>query len=141
LRQINETYIQTGLVRFGYVHFAILGEESIWAAEASECAAEQDQFWAFHDLLFNLLSQNKRGFSRDELISLAGQSGLDQDAFSTCLNAGKYKSVISQQTQLTQSIGVHSTPTFIVNNQPLVGAQGFDAFQQVIEAELDKVGR
>lgn len=141
MRQINETYIQKGLVRFGYVHFAILGEESIWAAQGSECAAEQDEFWAYHNLLFNLLSQNQRGFNQEELSDLAGQLGLDQQAFSTCLTSGEYESVVNQQTQLTQSIGVRSTPTFLVNNQPLVGAQGFEAFQQVIEAELEKVGR
>lgn len=128
-------------MRFGYVHFAILGEASIWAAEASECADEQGQFWAYHDLLFGLLSQNQRGFDKDALTSLTGQLGLDQEAFSACLNSGKYTSVVSEQTQLSQSIGVRSTPTFLINNQPLVGAQAFEAFEQVIEAELEKAGR
>jgi predicted DsbA family dithiol-disulfide isomerase len=76
-----------------------------------------------------------------ELASLAGQIGLDQEAFSTCQNSGKFTNLVREQSQLSQSIGVRSTPTFLINNQPLVGAQAFEAFQQVIEAELDKVGR
>ena len=42
----------TGEVRFVYRHFAFLGEESVWAAEASECAAEQGKFWEYHDILY-----------------------------------------------------------------------------------------
>jgi protein-disulfide isomerase len=31
---------------------AFLGDESVWAAAASECANEQNQFWTYHDVLF-----------------------------------------------------------------------------------------
>src|SRR3989337_1514537 len=54
--QIDEQYINDGKVRMGYWHVAFLGEESQWAAEAAECAADQDAFWEYHDKLFN--SQN-----------------------------------------------------------------------------------
>ncbi|RPI26613.1 MAG: hypothetical protein EHM70_18765, partial [Chloroflexota bacterium] len=37
-RQIEAEYIDAGQVRFGYLHMVILGDESQWAAEASECA-------------------------------------------------------------------------------------------------------
>ena len=50
-------YAETGLVRFEYKHVALLGAESILAAEASECANEQGQFWPYHDIIF----ANQRG--------------------------------------------------------------------------------
>jgi protein-disulfide isomerase len=34
---------------------------------------------------------------------------------------------------------VTGTPAFLVNGQPLVGAQPFEVFEQVIEAELGRV--
>jgi len=37
-----------------------------------------------------------------------------------------------------QSAGVSGTPTFFINGQQLVGAQPFEAFQQIIEQELNK---
>ena len=52
LPQLREDYVETGKVRFVYKHYAILGQVSTRAAEASECAAEQDQFWAYHDQIF-----------------------------------------------------------------------------------------
>jgi len=39
-----QEYVDTGKVKFVYKHMAILGQESMWAAEASECAADQGKF-------------------------------------------------------------------------------------------------
>jgi len=38
---------------------------------------------------------------------------------------------------MAQQLGVQSTPTFIINGRPVVGAQPFENFQQVIESILD----
>jgi protein-disulfide isomerase len=135
--QLDETYIQNGTVRFGYQHFAFLGPESQWAAEASECAAEQDAFWPYHDLLFDRQSGENRGaFSRDNLKQFAAEVGLNTKSFNTCLDSGKYASLVQTETAGAQSLGVNGTPAFLVNGRPLVGAQPFQVFQQVIDAEL-----
>jgi protein-disulfide isomerase len=43
---------------------------------------------------------------------------------------------VQAETSAGQQIGVQSTPTFIVNGQPVVGSQPFEVFQQVIEDQL-----
>jgi len=119
------------------MHFAFLGQESIDAAQASECAGEQDAFWEYHDLLFEKQSGENRGaFNPENLISFAGQAGLDEDAFKTCLESQKYASLVNSQTEFSQSIGVRSTPSFLINGVPVVGAQGYEVFEQVIEEQL-----
>ncbi len=119
------------------MHFAFLGEESLWAAEATECAAEQDAFWEFHDYLFdNHGGENQGAFSKENLKGFAEILGLDTAAFNECLDAGRYTEIVQLQTQAAREIGVQSTPTFLVNAQPLIGAQPFEAFQQVIESFL-----
>ncbi len=40
------------------------------------------------------------------------------------------------ETKAAQQIGVQSTPSFLINGQPVIGAQPFEAFQQVIDALL-----
>jgi protein-disulfide isomerase len=138
-RQINETYVQTGKVRLAFIHFAFLGQESQWAAEASECAAEQNAFWEYHDFLYEHQNGENRGaFSQDNLKKFAGQLGLDEEAFGQCLDSGKYTDIVKQEIQMAQQLGVQSTPTFVINGTPVVGAQPFEAFQQVIEAALAK---
>ncbi len=85
----------------------------------------------------NQNGENRGAFSQDNLKQFAGQLGLDQDAFSQCLDSGKYTDVVKQEIQMAQQIGVQSTPTFVVNGTPVIGAQPFQSFQQLIEANLD----
>ena len=121
----------------GYFHFPFLGEESIWAAEASECAAEQDKFWEYHDKLFDSQAgENQGAFSKDNLKKFADDLGLDTDAFNECLDSGKYTEAVNAQANTARQIGVRSTPTFAVNGVPLVGALPFDSFKQVIDEQL-----
>jgi protein-disulfide isomerase len=125
-------------VRFAYVHFAFLGAESLWAAEASECAAEQDAFWEYHDFLYeNQNGENRGAFSKENLKQFADQLGLDTDKFNQCLDSGKYTEVVEQENEVARQLGVQSTPTFVVNGAPVIGAQPFESFQQVIEAFLN----
>ena len=111
----------------------------MWAAEASECADEQGAFWPYHDLLFEKQAgENQGAFSKDKLKGFAAELKLDAKSFAACLDSDKYKDIITQETQAAQALGVRSTPSFIVNNKALVGGQTFEAFQQLIEAELNK---
>ena len=121
-------------MRVGYIHYAFLGPESQWAAEASECAAEQGAFWEYHDALFaSQAGENKGAFSQDNLKQLAAGLKLDSAAFDECLDSGRYTQVVEEEVAFSQSLGVRSTPTFLLNGEPIVGAQGFEVFQQLIE--------
>lgn len=61
---------------------------------------------------------------------------LDSKAFDECLDSGKYTSLVKSETQNGRGLGVSSTPSFLVNGQPLVGAYPFETFQQLIEEGL-----
>ena len=127
------------MVRFGYQHFAFLGPESQRAGEASECAADQDAFWEYHDKLFDSQSgENQGAFNQDNLKRFAVELGIDTQAFDECLDSGKYTSIVLNETQSAQALGVRSTPSFLINGEPLVGAQPFDVFKQYIEAAMGK---
>ena len=132
-------FVKTGVVRFGYQHFAFLGPESVWAAEASECAGEQNKFWEYHDLLFARHSgENQGAFSKDNLKKFAADLKLTPAAFNTCLDSGKYTSAIELQGDFLGSLGIQSTPTFLINRQVVPGALPFEEFKKVIEAEQSK---
>lgn len=82
--------------------------------------------------------ENQGAFTQDNLIKLADQLGLKGQDFKSCLESGKYADVVNSQTKFSQSIGVQSTPSFLINGRPVVGAQGYDVFVQYIEEELKK---
>lgn len=121
------------------MHFAFLGQESLWAGEASECAAEQDAFWVYHDRLYDSQSgENLGAFNKENLKKLAAELGLEPQAFNDCLDSGKYADLVQSETRSAREIGVQSTPTFLVNGRPLIGAQPFEVFQQYIEEEKNR---
>ena len=135
--QIDETYMQSGKVRFAYFNFAFLGPESNWAAEAAECAADQNKFWEYHDKLYSSQSgENQGAFNKDNLKKYAEELGLDTSAFNECLDSGKYTQLIQDESNMASSIGVRSTPTFLINGQAVVGAQPFEIFEQTIDSLL-----
>jgi protein-disulfide isomerase len=135
--QLSAAYIASGQVRLGYQHFAFLGQESQWAAEASECADDQGQFWAYHDYLFaHQNGENQGAFTKDNLKTFAVSLGLDPAAFNQCLDNGDHTALVAAETQAAQQLGVRSTPTFVINGQPVLGAQPFSVFQRYIQAAL-----
>jgi len=88
-------------------------------------------------LYANQNGENRGAFSQDNLKQFAGQLGLDEEAFSQCLVSGEYTDIVKQEKQMAQQLGVQSTPTFVINGRPVIGAQPFENFQQVIESILD----
>lgn len=135
--KVVEQYVNTGKVRFSYKHFAFLGEGSVWAAQAAECAADQDRFTEYHDRLFAVQASGKAGdFSKEELIGLADTLKLDTNAFATCLNENKTLDRVTADRDEGQRLGVRGTPAFLINGQWLIGAQPFEAFQKVIDRAL-----
>jgi predicted DsbA family dithiol-disulfide isomerase len=67
------------------------------------------------------------------LKKFAADLGLDTAAFNQCLDSQKYAQIVESDTQTAQQIGVRSTPSFVVNGTPLVGAQPIEEFQRLIE--------
>ena len=136
-----ETYADTGLVRFEYHHFAILGNESQRAAEASECALEQDAFWPYHDVIFaNQRGENMGAFSEGNLLSFAEALELDTAAFESCLDSDRYAAEVRADSASGQERGVSSTPTLFINGEMVQGAIPFDQLQARVEAALAEAG-
>jgi len=132
-----EEYVDTGKVTFVYKHSAFLGLESVWAAQASECAADQGKFWDYHDLLFTRQAgENQGAFTKDKLLSFAEELNLDMTQFEPCLINDQTLDRVQADTQEGQQAGVRGTPTFFINGQPLVGAQPYEEFRAAIEKNL-----
>ena len=133
LPKIDEKYIKTGQVRMAYVHYPILGADSMTAAQATECAAQQDNFWQYHNLLY---ANQGIGFTPANLAKLAGDLGLDKAAFETCLANFKDQASLDDDIRLARIMGVRGTPAFLVNSFPLAGAYPYEDFERVIDSAL-----
>ncbi len=139
---LREKYVKTGKVRFIYRDFAFLGPESLWAANAAHCAGEQDKFWQYHDYLYvNQRGENQGAFSKDNLKSFAAALGLDKNKFNACLDSEKYTDLIQKETKAGGGAGVQGTPANFINGTPYAGALPTATFTQIIDNELNKLGK
>jgi protein-disulfide isomerase len=101
------------------------------AAEAAQCANEQNAFWPYHDKLFNGDTLSDAMYQQ-----YAQDLNLNMTQFNACYSAHKYAQAIQTDSAYALSIGVNSTPTFFINGLAVIGAQPLDAFKQVIDKEL-----
>lgn len=129
--------MDTGKVRVVYRHFAFIGAESELAAQASECASEQDKFWPFADYVFNhQTAENVGAFSRNNLKQFAAAVGLDNQKFASCFDSNKYSDLVKQQTNEGRNRGVRATPSFFINGQFVEGLPTQQQFAGFFETLL-----
>jgi len=120
----NAIYLQ-------YRHFPISDKQynAKKAAKASMCADEQDQFWPFHELLF----ENQYQFNDESLFNLAAILELDQELFVKCMDSNEYDILIEKDLADGLFRGIAATPTFIINGKQVQGAIPFEAWEELIK--------
>lgn len=135
---LMKDYVNTGKIKFYFRDYAFLGPASTLAAEAAECANDQNQFWAFHDYLYqNQPDESDTSmYTVDNLSQVAGTLGMDQTQFQTCLSSKKDADKAAKDLSDGQKAGVNGTPTVFINGVPLVGAVPYDQLKQQIDADL-----
>ena len=137
---LREEYIKTGKVKMVFRNFQFLGPESTAAAEAAECAKDQKQFWAYHDVLYETEikdgRENNGNLNRDLFLKLADELKLDHSTFTSCFDSKKYTGQVEKDTDNAKVLGVNSTPTTFINSQKIQGALPYAQFQAAIDSIL-----
>ena len=105
------------------------------AAEAAQCAGEQNKYWEMHDRMF----ADQRLLDVPSLKKSAEALGLNAQMFNQCLDSGKFADEIKEDMEQGDKLGVNSTPSMFVNGRPIVGAQPFEVFKTAIDEELKNV--
>lgn len=136
---IKDSYIKTGKVRLIFRDFPLgFHENAQKAAEAAECAGEQNKYYEMSEKIF----ANQAAITVDDLKKYAASLGLDAAKFNDCLDSGKMVGEIAKDLKEASAVGIQGTPGFIIGKtngktaQVISGAYPFSAFQQVIDAAL-----
>ncbi len=104
------------------------------AAEAAQCAHEQQKFWPYHDLLFD----NAKALSGSDLRRYAAEAKLDLAAFDTCVASERPRQAVLAHEQAGKRYGVEGTPAIFVNGMKLVGLLPLPLMKAIIERELSR---
>jgi protein-disulfide isomerase len=132
-------YVATGRVKMAYVNFPLPMHQQAWpAAEAAMCAGAQGKFWEMHDALF--AAQAAWSARPAVFDSLAGAVGVDVAAWRQCVGSKAMRRLIQSDYDRSQRAGVNSTPTFIIGDQTIEGAQPADVFRRALDSALARAG-
>ncbi|MCL3862276.1 thioredoxin domain-containing protein [Actinotalea sp. K2] len=130
-------YVESGDLRIEWRDIAVFGPDSERAARAAYAAGLQGAFWEFHDALF--AGGEKRAaadLTEEALVTLAGALDLDPDVFRADLASVEVDEAVKANADEAAAIGAFSTPSFLVNEQAVVGAQPTEVFIAAVEDAL-----
>ncbi|MHB8626428.1 MAG: DsbA family protein [Aggregatilineales bacterium] len=123
-----------GKIRFVWRNWPLINihPDAMNAANAAECAYEQNKFWEYHDVLY----ENQQQLGKDALVSYAKQLNLNMTAFQSCFDTDKYLQRIETDIHAAETLGLQGTPTFFINGRKVLGAIPLAAIGAFIDAEL-----
>lgn len=139
-KPLVDEFVKTGQVQLVFMNFPVMGQQSITAAQAVECALAQgpEAFWAYHDALFENRQAGDSLYTRASLIDVAEQLGLDSDAFTTCLNGNRQTAEVQKDIADGEARGVTGTPSLFLNGQRYASGRDTSTLRSTFEAMLDQ---
>ncbi|MEO1250779.1 MAG: DsbA family protein [Pseudomonadota bacterium] len=117
---IKKDYIETGKVRFVFREFPTAPAElSVVGSMLARCAADkggQDAYFLVLGSLFQTQQKWIYGETRDELMKIAAQAGLDQSDFDACVRRQELIDLINGNVDAAvEKYRINSTPSFVIN--------------------------
>jgi protein-disulfide isomerase len=140
--QLEEQYIRTGKVYFVYRDFPLVDIHpgALLAAHVAGCAAEQGSFWPMHDRLYAGAAKHEWSSGSGEdfrtFLGYARDLQLDVGALQQCINSNQQAPRIAADYRAGGERGVRSTPTFLINGQPFIGARPYADWQRYLDSLL-----
>lgn len=124
-------------VRYHVLSF--LGDESVRAANASFCAADEGQYLDFHKALYAIQSpvENSGFWSNETLVKIGKKIGINSPVFDSCVTKGSKVDLVQAHSDSMAKYGVQGTPTVFINGKLWERtSNGFslDEFRTAVEA-------
>jgi protein-disulfide isomerase len=146
---VRKRLADAGTVSFRFYDFPLeQHRNSVLASLTAACAADQGKFWEMHDRIF---AQQDAWASRpgesdgaanrraSRIFSgFAKEIGLDESAWSACVEEQRHLDRIRANRQLGMQRQVRSTPTFIVGNQMHPGSLSYDALKKIVDEAMTR---
>lgn len=131
-------------VQFVYNDYPLVSihEYATDAAISAQCAFDQDEFFLYHDVLFDRQQSWAQSASVDEartaFRSYAQEIGLDMEAYDSCIANPDIAKRVSEDVAEGEELKVTGTPSFFVNGTKVdTSTKGYDvAIREAIDAAL-----
>jgi protein-disulfide isomerase len=139
---VDEQFIDTGDVLWVYKHLPLaIHPLAPTAGAAAECAGDQGAFWEMHELLFETVERWEQGDTDAEMLALAGELGLDTDAFEVCFDGrDALQRVLADEADARGVVAQTPSFVFIIGDRGALmeGSLPVDQFIATLQARLEQ---
>ena len=103
-----------------YHTLSFLGPESVNAANAAACSADQGKFLQYHRALYANQPQENTGVWSTDVLGILGQAaGITSKEFTSCVNDMSYQGWVNNVAAAGAKANVNSTPTVFINGKEI----------------------
>ncbi|WP_017581268.1 thioredoxin domain-containing protein [Nocardiopsis valliformis] len=139
--ELVKRYVDSGDLRIEWREFPYLGELSQTLSVGAVAAGEQDAFWEYQEAVFDRQDELKSASDPDGVLDeIVEELGLDSERFQEDLGAERSGISVGHDFVEGQQIGVSATPAFVINGDPVMGAQPLDVFVRSVDTALAAAG-
>ena len=120
-------------LKFVQINFSLRpNQDSGTYIRGAHCAHKQSEglFWKYHHMTFERLAtsgKDDKESAFNKALKVAKQVGVNEKDFRSCLTSESSKQAILATNEKLSAAGIHSTPTFFLNNKRVViGPEGLE---------------
>jgi predicted DsbA family dithiol-disulfide isomerase len=107
------------------------------AHELGKWAEHSGRGQAFHNAVFSAYFANGQNIATPGvLVAIAQSVGLGAREARNVIEQGRYKAAVDRDWQRSRRLGITAVPTFVMNQQRLVGAQTYQDLARFIRSEI-----
>ncbi len=151
--KLKKEYVDTGKAVLVFKDFPLSFHEPMASKEAAAANCVQklsgdSAYFDFNASVYKNTATNGKGMPDDQLSDLAVAAGVSKSKFADCVASNDFADEIAADQSEGDGVGVSGTPAFIIGTLgkdgsvtegvKLVGAQPFDSFKKIIDAQLKK---
>jgi len=134
-----ESLIREKKANVRYHVLSFLGDESVRAANASFCAADEGQYLDFQKAIYAVQStvENSGFWSNETLVEMGKKIGITSTKFEDCVTKGSKVDLVQANSDSMSKFGVQGTPTVFINGKKWERTQNafvLDEFKAAVEA-------
>ena len=139
---VLKNYVDTGKVKIVYKDFEFLGPDSVTVGEWARAVWQlyPNQFQAWHDAIFQNEGTENSGWVTVANLTKYTQTvpGIDVSQITAAIakNQTTYDAAMAADKAQGQPVGIQGTPSFVIGNQLIVGAEPYSTISTAIDTAL-----
>jgi protein-disulfide isomerase len=116
-----------------FKEFPVLGPGSVDAAKVAVAVRMQDKGGKYVEFHRRLLGTRGEA-NKERALAAAKDAGFDMARIEKDLQSEEVAATLKESMQLADTLGLSGTPTFVIADELVVGAQGYDTLKSKIDA-------